>query len=1535
MRSPSTFRPPASVVRRSGGRWLAFVGLALGLLAGCGGEAPPPRCTPDPDLIAEQRACVRDEDCPCGSGCLYGQCTARCTQDADCGEGQRCSDVGRCETPGAPPALDVEGELRLSTQVVLLGAGEARAVGIAGAAGQRVRLVAEPPLQVACEGDAFTESCFAEVDAEGRLTVRVRAPEGDDGGASALSIYPERGRPARLWARFGPRATVGRQVEPLAAGARFVGTLSFGPSGARGGALSVASEGRMVVPVTADLYPGDGEQVFVLYDGFGLLVPGGRLVGTLRGEALWLPGWRLLGAAQVGTAETELVVAPRASALSVSGERLAFEIDIDLQGGGGRPARQRLVLDLRRVGDTPPGTPPAVTPGYASPFADGRWERPVPGGWEARAAALCGGTCTPAHEAWFLCVETLAGEADPSTSLSSTDALGLSGDPACEGTTGRAAAPGLLLQMQAAADDDTTRPARYALLQDCWDDLGRWVEGPGGDDGDLSAATCLQPVRFGGRLAALTDAVLALGEAPDDGSPRPEAERALLQRAHRAVQQFLEVVTYTSREAGSARRFAAAMAEDCGDEACPSLGEEATVALRPARAVGWLLHPRYQRLLLRLAEIEGDLPEGAPTLAYTLARFGAQHAALLEQVADRARRRGERDLLAGPLAEARHLLLGVRMLAAAVADQAGTGLPTAELEAVRTQLRQFDETAGRLQALWVSEQMGEGPYGLAPGEVPLYLDRDVDRPEARAFALTNYLLDPMGQNWIGQAVERAAEAQMQVRDAWAARRLLDATAVQTAADAARYRDEMARTYGEKMQALCPVEDLTDAQLAEQVASGDLVLDPNRCFLDVSNPACAEFATPTPLTAHMVLRDVCIAAMARGQSTRAGVAGEQAANDFLDAMRAALAAPDVSASAASNPDGTWDVTVGDERFTFTEDQLAVLDFGTDTLSSDRALRGFEGFSPRDGNGSSSVSDLDGFGWLVRAQQRCTALADAAEGGEPPVQPAAPEALDRAECYRGGLGEAALAARAARTEVEVAQARLEEHYERYRIAVGTCTLQSQAKANLEAESKAFESSVAELRENISNLRAAAGALDMISGGIANTSTSSGADGALKNASGPMAAVTGAAAAGSFVMGMVADGLQKELDEKTAEHEGYMQAIQEELELRLCMNEASREMVGLRSATLEIRQAVQRLGQAVLTLENLKRQLANLQRSVAGALDDRHGPTPYQGTLWAEPALETFARRMRLARRVSYLAAVALDYERQSCNAEDYRGRALRAETPDELDALRDDMLATTANRQIGNGTVGDAFAVLSLRDDILGLADRYETAPGEPKQSAVARFRRFLLDPRFAVYEGGRYLGQLVRFDLVPPGQAVRGYGVGEGYFSRNHCAERLWSVNVGIVGEKGVSGDSTLTRIEVLKGNDFSSQWCRPEAACDGQPWQHASLNPAVNLFVDPVSQPGFLDVARGRSEAFSRVVLTGVRTDVERADVERADYAQGAQRGFAGRGLFGQYALFFPADALRVDCGADGGCGSSPSALDLTKVDDVLIRFDYVAGVRP
>ena len=141
-------------------------------------------------------------------------------------------------------------------------------------------------------------------------------------------------------------------------------------------------------------------------------------------------------------------------------------------------------------------------------------------------------------------------------------------------------------------------------------------------------------------------------------------------------------------------------------------------------------------------------------------------------------------------------------------------------------------------------------------------------------------------------------------------------------------------------------------------------------------------------------------------------------------------------------------------------------------------------------------------------------------------------------------------------------------------------------------------------------------------------------------------------------------------------------------------------------------------------------------------------------------------------------------------------------------------------------------------------------------------------------------------------------------------------------------DTTRTRLEVRKRNTFFSQWCTPRT--DRGAFQVAATRPSRNLFLDPFSDfaaqmlPPGSDQARAEADAFASARLMPL-VGVTRGELESEGYADGGSIELAGRGLYGDYEIFLPAEMLAVR-GAAG--------VDLAALDDVLLRLDYVSVAR-
>jgi hypothetical protein len=266
-------------------------------------------------------------------------------------------------------------------------------------------------------------------------------------------------------------------------------------------------------------------------------------------------------------------------------------------------------------------------------------------------------------------------------------------------------------------------------------------------------------------------------------------------------------------------------------------------------------------------------------------------------------------------------------------------------------------------------------------------------------------------------------------------------------------------------------------------------------------------------------------------------------------------------------------------------------------------------------------------------------------------------------------------------------------------------------------------------------------------------------------------------------------------------------------------------------------------------------------------------------------------------------AVEYEFQQSTP--LRDQILGAHHADQLEDallfLKQEQAARTINRRRPE----ESSVVLSVRDDILRIADRSEAKRGERRWSPATRFMHRLLDPAFAVRDDrGRWIGQGIPFSLDSLAGGVLSAGA-----LVNRCAERLWRVSADIQGD-GLSAKDPSVAVFFLKRNSFASQWCSGRS--DGSALQSSSIQPSRQLF-----RPGDQRDVRDESGAWSAALLHPW-FNVRRSEFYKVQYRDGASEELAGRGLYGDYMLLFPKELVE-------------RGFPLDRVEDVLLRFDYLS----
>jgi hypothetical protein len=419
------------------------------------------------------------------------------------------------------------------------------------------------------------------------------------------------------------------------------------------------------------------------------------------------------------------------------------------------------------------------------------------------------------------------------------------------------------------------------------------------------------------------------------------------------------------------------------------------------------------------------------------------------------------------------------------------------------------------------------------------------------------------------------------------------------------------------------------------------------------------------------------------------------------------------------------------------------------------------------------------------------------------------------------------------------------------------------------------------------------------------------------------------------------QRSMDEAEANYGRDVDRLAEQTDVRLCMNEAHQELVGMRTAEQQIERAALDFDHAQFGIADAIGAAASAFSEGRAAVAVAEGRTVRPPALdaWVDGRIASFEGAMRRARLATYLAERAVEYEYQASLAA--RAQVLGADTPAQLASAIDSLRDTSGTLSIGGRRPAELKVVLSLRDHLLQLFDATHVARNEQHLSATERFRLLLRDPQYAVYSNGAYAGQRIPFALTPLG-ALGGDTKGIQIFAATDCAERIWSVNASIVGTaplmRGTA--STFARMDLLKANTFFSQQCDRQSPAGA--FQVASVRPSHNLFRDPdfglvggeASAPDDASVpneialeSRARIQAYF---------NISREKFEDDAYANGETSELAARGLYGDYALFFPAGILSVPTlDAQGNAVGFSDGLDLRAVDDILLRIDYVSVARP
>lgn len=283
------------------------------------------------------------------------------------------------------------------------------------------------------------------------------------------------------------------------------------------------------------------------------------------------------------------------------------------------------------------------------------------------------------------------------------------------------------------------------------------------------------------------------------------------------------------------------------------------------------------------------------------------------------------------------------------------------------------------------------------------------------------------------------------------------------------------------------------------------------------------------------------------------------------------------------------------------------------------------------------------------------------------------------------------------------------------------------------------------------------------------------------------------------------------------------------------------------------------------------------------------------WADETLALYKRQLERARRMTYLAMRAVEHDLQRSFGLDHD--VLAASHPQQLKNLVDTRLAAYLADGIDKLVPTQHFTVLSLCKDVLRLPELNHEPDCDTGLKSQRQFREILLSPANALFENGAYVGQALPFTLDPALSGVE-----------QRCAENLAQVDAHFVADNLVA---PLT-VQLEKRETFHSTACSTHVGEVGGPTQDGTLRSSNNLLLDG-TVPQF-----GDDRVFTPAQV-GALKDGNDGFESSGTPGVNAVPDLAGRGLYGDYRLVVLPKAIAAIT-ADSG--------DLR---DIKIRLDYVS----
>ncbi len=506
--------------------------------------------------------------------------------------------------------------------------------------------------------------------------------------------------------------------------------------------------------------------------------------------------------------------------------------------------------------------------------------------------------------------------------------------------------------------------------------------------------------------------------------------------------------------------------------------------------------------------------------------------------------------------------------------------------------------------------------------------------------------------------------------------------------------------------------------------------------------------------------------------------------------------------------------------------------------------------------------------------------------------------RTRCYQGTLGEQAIAVLLAAKQIESARAQVAALHEDYDLSMSTCFEQRA----LEDQRAAMQSAHEQNMRTLGRIKVGADLATMVihnNLSFENVLTFGDKVGATSVAQGP-----------SILLGASTAEVERS-------HYESMQQLQAESALRSCYINAQRSLIGLHTAANQIEEAYLRFEQAQTRLANLGGQAVRLIERARGELRRaERRPRAHLALRARGEVVKQYEEGMMHARRLGYLTVRALESAQQT-TLPTLRRAALGARNTLDLRTLGNAINQAMVSETVHNQTVANNrfISVISLKEHLLIMQDTSDLNPRYQNLTAEQSFGGYLTRSQHAVYDNeGNLEGYRIPFSVLPY-QAVslfRPESIAmDPLFSAQTCAERLWSMAVSFTGPRTMhEGSNSLPIVNILKSNTFLSQSCQAEeggfVSESMRTWGH--LNPEPS----------------GDKKNYTEIAYQVLHNETVQAlsgDTIIAD------RTFAGTGIFGDYALYFPAPSLATDANSSG--------LHLERIQDILLRFEYHSATAP